>query len=161
MSDALAKAPDNVVRAILIALCSDSDINRKANAYLKKIASKTDSQVPTKSNTSGTNTRKRKATEEVHICVQCQQPFYKDENNAQACKFHNGDLEVDDEDDFWADHDENCHGEIDTEGMREEFPDGFAWDCCGKKGNTTGCVQGPHMATGASRGRYVDESGSE
>ncbi|XXG94490.1 hypothetical protein Hte_000747 [Hypoxylon texense] len=91
ISEALAKAPDNVVRAILIGLCStDDDINRQANAYLKKITSKTDSQSPNKSNASNTNARKRKATEEVHICVQCQQPFYENENNAQACKFHNG-----------------------------------------------------------------------
>ncbi|KAI1761370.1 hypothetical protein GGR53DRAFT_469369 [Hypoxylon sp. FL1150] len=161
MNDALVKAPENVVRAILIALCSDADINRKANGYLKKITSKTASEASKSSDATETNARKRKASVDVSICVQCQQPFYKDENNAQACKFHNGNLEVNDDDDFWADHDENVHGEIDTEWMREEFPDGFTWDCCGKSGDTTGCVLGQHAATGARKGRYVDKSESE
>ena len=55
---------------------------------------------------------------------------------------HPGELEVDYEGDFWADHDEDCHGTIDTNSMRREYPDGFIWDCCGKNGNSKGCKQG-------------------
>jgi hypothetical protein len=68
---------------------------------------------------------------------------------------------VDYESDFWADHDENCHGVIDTEEMREEFPDGFIWTCCNTHGgggvelesykgqpeeNLEGCKKGPHLS---------------
>lgn len=58
-----------------------------------------------------------------------------------------GDLEVDVYGDFWADHDEDCHGEIDTAEMREEFPDGFIWEgCCGQRGSAKGCEVSEHVA---------------
>lgn len=38
-----------------------------------------------------------------------------------------GEDEVDEEEDLWADHDEDCHGEIDKPWMRQEFPEGFRW----------------------------------
>lgn len=65
-----------------------------------------------------------------------------------------GDLEVDDENDFWADHDEDCHGEIDTKEMRVEFPDGFKWTCCQKLGYLKGCTKGPHNAVDGKRSKY-------
>lgn len=55
-------------------------------------------------------------------------------------------MDVDDEDDFWADHDENCHGEIDTEDMRKEYPEGFRWSCRQELGDKEGCHTGPHRA---------------
>jgi hypothetical protein len=57
-----------------------------------------------------------------------------------------GELEVDYDGDFWADHDERCHGTIDTDEMREEFPDGFTWNCCDNTGSEKGCVTGRHEA---------------
>jgi hypothetical protein len=42
------------------------------------------------------------------------------------------------EGDFWTDHDENCHGVIDTDDMREEYPEGFIWTCCEKSGDEEG-----------------------
>jgi hypothetical protein len=69
-------------------------------------------------------------------------------------------LEVDFDGDFWADHDEDCHGLIDTDEMRKEYPDGFIWDCCNTHGgggvelesykgqpeeNMEGCSKGPHL----------------
>ena len=38
---------------------------------------------------------------------------------------HPGDLEPDFEDDSWADHDEECHGTIDSNWCRREYPDGY------------------------------------
>jgi hypothetical protein len=55
-----------------------------------------------------------------------------------------GDLEVDWAGDSWADHDENCHGPIDTPEMREEFPDGFIWNCCDETGEAEGCKKARH-----------------
>jgi hypothetical protein len=57
-----------------------------------------------------------------------------------------GNLDVDDSEDFWADHDEDCHGEIDTPEMREEMPDGFRWSCCSNLGGSKGCTKGKHQA---------------
>jgi hypothetical protein len=59
--------------------------------------------------------------------------------------FYAGELEVDEEGDFWADHDERCHGTIDSAWARKEYPEGFMWDCCDRLGNEEGCESGPHM----------------
>jgi hypothetical protein len=68
-------------------------------------------------------------------------------------------LDVDWDGDFWADHDEDCHGTIDSEELREEYPDGYRWSCCnmlgggGKENDENvevdedkikGCQTGPH-----------------
>lgn len=52
--------------------------------------------------------------------------------------YHEGELEVDW--DYWADHDEDCHGTIDTKTNRREHPDGFRWNCCDEVGTyARGC----------------------
>ena len=55
-----------------------------------------------------------------------------------------GETEVDDEEDFWADHDERCHGTIDTAEMRKDYPEGFRWSCCDELGDQEGCQVTPH-----------------
>ncbi|KAK7756636.1 hypothetical protein SLS62_001473 [Diatrype stigma] len=67
-------------------------------------------------------------------------------------------LEVDDDNDFWADHDEDCHGTIDTDEMREEFPEGFFWNCCDKPGTAEGCTRGRHRAADDWRARLKADS---
>ena len=54
---------------------------------------------------------------------------------------HPGELEVDWESDVWADHDEDCHGEIDTETNQRDVPEGSVWSCCGEAGNAEGCEE--------------------
>jgi hypothetical protein len=48
------------------------------------------------------------------------------------------------EGDFWADHDENCHGTINSEWARKEYPEGFVWSCCEQNGDADGCESGVH-----------------
>lgn len=57
-----------------------------------------------------------------------------------------GELEVDYEAHVWADHDERCHGTIDSKEMREGNPEGFTWDCCNKPGDEAGCKLRKHEA---------------
>eukprot|EP00282_Hemiselmis_andersenii_P012079 CAMPEP_0114117398 /NCGR_PEP_ID=MMETSP0043_2-20121206/5012_1 /TAXON_ID=464988 /ORGANISM="Hemiselmis andersenii, Strain CCMP644" /LENGTH=184 /DNA_ID=CAMNT_0001209787 /DNA_START=31 /DNA_END=586 /DNA_ORIENTATION=+ len=59
---------------------------------------------------------------------------------------HDGELEVDD--DAWPDHDERCHGTIDSNSMRREFPENFIWSCCNTRGGET---------EGAGGGQDIDE----
>lgn len=66
----------------------------------------------------------------------------------------------DEEDDFWADHDEECHGPIDTEEMREQFPEGFTWDCCNQVGTAPGCTKGHHYAIEGKRMKTTTDGGS-
>ena len=44
----------------------------------------------------------------------------------------------------WADHVERIHGRIDTEENKKEFPKGFEWDCCQRRGDEVGCEVDVH-----------------
>jgi hypothetical protein len=50
------------------------------------------------------------------------------------------------ESDFWADHDENCHGPYDAFKDDSDFAEGFTWDCCDRPGDDEGCKSTKHKA---------------
>lgn len=197
----LSKAPDHIVRAILIALCEDGRQEKKALAYLNKLTAKAAVASAFRagggsggggagsSNTGTSNalgnghnaSLKRKAESNIQICARCKDPFYPEENVGKPCRYHPGTpkkpqprvlmgggrlltllmagwMEVDDEGDFWADHDERCHGTIDTAAMREQCPEGFFWDCCDKDGKAEGCTRGRHHAADDTRARLESDS---
>lgn len=68
------------------------------------------------------------------------------ENYKGFCVYHPNELECDRHADVWADHDEDCHGPIDTKENREDLPEGFRWGCCDGEGDADGCVEGRHLA---------------
>lgn len=49
------------------------------------------------------------------------------------------------EGDFWADHDENIGGIIDSRELQEEYPEGYIYECCGQQNQTPGCSIGRHV----------------
>ncbi|CAH0055969.1 unnamed protein product [Clonostachys solani] len=131
------RAPESVVKQLLLALCEDKDVEKIALARLNAM--------PKSSGASQGSGRKRKATDDLAICVQCESPFYKDDNRPKDCLYHPGESEVDWDSSAWVDHDENCHGEIDSDSMRKEHPEGFIWSCCDKTGEeSAGCTRGYH-----------------
>ena len=69
---------------------------------------------------------------------------------------HPGDLEVDY--DHWPDHDERCHGPIDTNSNRREYPSSFRWSCCEALGDEGGCEKGEGESL---VDRYPDSPDSE
>lgn len=56
-----------------------------------------------------------------------------------------GNLEADLEGDFWADHYELYHG-YPVDCLRDDYPEGFRYDCCDATTNEEGCEIGPHVA---------------
>ena len=60
-------------------------------------------------------------------------------NDSNYERYHPGYLDIDWDGDFWADWDEDCHGYIDTEERREEYPEGFIYSCCNQDGTSNGC----------------------
>ncbi|KAI0019717.1 hypothetical protein F4780DRAFT_780210 [Xylariomycetidae sp. FL0641] len=148
----IAQAPDATARAVLKALCHDLDIQKRALVYLDRIEA-TQKQVP---NDDPAN-RKRKAESEIHLCVQCENPFYEEDNHSKACEFHEGELECDPYSGEWADWDENCHGDLDTPYNREEYPNGFTWTCCEKRGSDSPCTRGRHQAEREQRPWFRDD----
>jgi hypothetical protein len=63
-----------------------------------------------------------------------------------------GELELYEDDDFWADWDEP-HGYRDTEYNRKEYPEGFLWSCCEEQGDAKGCRTDSHQPRAAKRSR--------
>ncbi|KAF5607006.1 uncharacterized protein FSUBG_5464 [Fusarium subglutinans] len=165
-------APEQHVRAILLALLDDRSVKARALNHYRAL----------KAADNPVTGLKRKAMNDLFVCVQCDQAFTHQDNTETSCRYHPGtltspdfsvcvfvamrlmtlgELIVDDTEDFWADHDEDCHGEIDTPEMREEMPDGFRWMCCDKLGGRKGCTKGKHQADPAKsrRGGNVPSGG--
>ena len=60
-----------------------------------------------------------------------------------VCDRVSGDLEADE--DAFVDWDENCHGPIDCDENREEYPENFTWSCCDLDGRSEGCEKAEHQ----------------
>lgn len=57
------------------------------------------------------------------------------------------------DDDMFVDHDEDCHGIIDSAEMREEFPESFVYTCCDQVGTSDGCHTGRHVEKASTHKR--------
>ncbi|KAK3897101.1 hypothetical protein C8A05DRAFT_39350 [Staphylotrichum tortipilum] len=154
--DALSRASDHTVRAILMALCADSRIYDKALSYLNQL----EPEAVTKAKdtkTSPSDAKKRKPSSGLSICVQCDAPFSED--TTELCRYHPGDMDPDEEGGFWDEHEEHW-GPIDTEENRRDMPEGFLWTCCDKVGTEPGCTSAPHQSNpdlSGKSGRYQSE----
>ncbi|KAH8879663.1 hypothetical protein GQ53DRAFT_755744 [Thozetella sp. PMI_491] len=148
----IASAPNELAHAILVALCDDAVTRRRALKYLDRLQLFAGFRGQESAAAAGA---KRKADEApLEICIRCHGPFVEAENTASACRFHEGDMEVIDE--LWPDHDERCHGPIQTRENMEECPEGFEWTCCGRPTTEPGCRKGWHKSATAKHPKYDD-----
>ncbi|KAJ4137397.1 hypothetical protein NW768_002984 [Fusarium equiseti] len=140
--DELLQAPQGQIRAVLRALCQDTQVRNTALDHLDslKILYNVESKFL------GPTATKRKAEDEVLICVQCDSAFFEKGNDKESCDYHWGECEPDWDSMYWADTDPRCHGPIDTKENRKSFPKGFIWTCCGKTYDELGCAWGMHEA---------------
>ncbi|KAI0430439.1 hypothetical protein F5Y09DRAFT_331017 [Xylaria sp. FL1042] len=155
----IANAPEDLVRAVLIALCQDHYTERKAMSHFSKLEKLRSDQrrregvnvgasVNEKSNDAdraeAKRPNKRRAISEIAICLNCNEPFSEDDNRPDACRHHPGEMEVNDE--AWEDCDD-WPSECDprnTEEDKEDNPEGYIWDCCEQSGDSAGCALGSH-----------------
>ncbi|GIZ49415.1 hypothetical protein CKM354_001244500 [Cercospora kikuchii] len=84
---------------------------------------------------------KRKAYE---ICKNCNAEYQVNDNRKGDCVYHDGNKEVNDDADTWADHDENVHGHPEDLMSDSTYEEGFIWDCCDETGSADGCVVSKH-----------------
>ncbi|KAI1752863.1 hypothetical protein F4782DRAFT_104050 [Xylaria castorea] len=168
----LTNAPEDIVRAVLIALCQDSKQEQKAIAYLRKLqrlkseqlrrdessatgsmGSRADTAIPHRSNgishddsiTGGQPNRKRAASD-IRICEECQEAFSVDDNPSDACQYHPGSLEMNDDSSVWDDWEDWRSGDRFSKETEEEYPEGFTLDCCNQRGDSDGCAWKSHSA---------------
>lgn len=57
-----------------------------------------------------------------------------------------GRKELDYDGDFWADHDDDCHGNPEDFIDAEDYAEGFIYSCCQKLGDAPGCQATTHKA---------------
>lgn len=103
-------------------------------------------------------------------CMNCEKEFDTLENTRKSCSYHPGMHNTTQElcsschpyypsskyqliicpaftipdEEFFVDHYENCHGIIDSAEMREEFPEGFIYECCDRNGEEEPCTTDWH-----------------
>jgi len=86
-------------------------------------------------------------------CANCGETYdVNSHDGEEECVFHPGDLEV--KEAKFPDWDEDCHGPMDSEHNREEYPENFSWTCCNGGGMAEGCVTGKH-SVGVNKRRRV------
>ncbi|KAE9377470.1 hypothetical protein N431DRAFT_434721 [Stipitochalara longipes BDJ] len=108
---------------------SDSDEERESRTKLKPIAAADDDMVP-----------------KYATCLNCKVNFDVTNNERGYCRWHTGEKEADWDGDFWADHDEDCHGRIDDLIDEPDVAEGFKWSCCQEFGDNEGCKSTRHKA---------------
>jgi len=99
------------------------------------------------------NGAKRPSTVRWETCEKCAEEFdIGEEREDGECVYHPGEMMPDYEEGF-VDWDEACHGPIDTEENRRQYPENFIWTCCDELGIASGCVRDEHAPARASRKR--------
>jgi hypothetical protein len=79
--DDLLNGPHNQIRAVLRALCQDTGTRSRTLSYLEDLQAIDEPS----------SSRKRKADDELCICVQCDEAFHKsDIADNTACRYHWG-----------------------------------------------------------------------
>ncbi|RHZ65982.1 uncharacterized protein CDV56_109054 [Aspergillus thermomutatus] len=88
------------------------------------------------------------------VCVQCEAEYDVTLNDRESCYYHPAPPEPDD--DAWAEHDEYMRGDVNTEEMRQEYPDKFYYPCCDREYGEEGCKVDWHEedTSGRKRRRY-------
>ncbi|TVY90598.1 hypothetical protein LAWI1_G003830 [Lachnellula willkommii] len=86
-------------------------------------------------------------------CENCYEEFDVTSNERGDCVWHEGEKEVCNDDDFWADHDDDCHGDPYSDDLMNDstYEDGYKWTCCDRLGGEDGCKQTKHKTAGQPR----------
>lgn len=80
--DIVESASGDELRAVVLALCKDTPVMLRVVDHIKKLR---DAQA----NASKTG-EKRKASDQVFICVRCGEAFSEEANHSKACTYHHG-----------------------------------------------------------------------
>jgi len=103
-------APDHVVRSVLVALCEKSAVKQRALEVFRKLtrpgiynmlsgvgeSNSGQSEIGSASASAsgsgsiGSSLGKRKATPLYQVCVQCDEPFFPEDNRERTCIYHPG-----------------------------------------------------------------------
>ncbi|KAJ5158582.1 uncharacterized protein N7500_008233 [Penicillium coprophilum] len=132
---AINDASDETLRVVLKSICAKNAEARK-EAEIQLLVMAPDSKENSASN--------KRLVARYASCVNCEKEFDVTTNTEKACRYHpkkneptGEDLYVDNWDEF----------DVDTDEMREEFPECFTFGCCdgNLRDNPHGCVTDFHQ----------------
>ena len=69
----------------------------------------------------------------------------------RGCTYHDGLLEINNDEGMWDEHDDEGSGHRDADSTRIEFPDMNRWTCCGLDGDGFPCQSGRHIRDTSKR----------
>ncbi|CAJ2504067.1 Uu.00g114610.m01.CDS01 [Anthostomella pinea] len=111
----------------------------------------------TEESVNGGSGPKKKADTGMEYCVQCDEPFYEDENHKKACCWHDGEMEHD------SNAEEDDENEYYDDGIpleRTPQPETSIWTCRNDRGDSAGCNKGYHKtASSKHNSRYAHREG--
>ncbi|XPS70107.1 hypothetical protein M3J09_002349 [Ascochyta lentis] len=159
LEEVIKTAHTERLRIVLLGICSRFEEARQfaSNELLVRPA------------TDGSNKRKSDDPDDIAAYrrfATCENPGchaeYDTTNNGPGeCRWHEGHLVYDPESDVWDDMEEATWGQHDTQDMREEYPEGFKWSCCGLQGDEEGCLVGPHAVRSNKKKKIQASSAGE
>lgn len=132
------------MHSVLVALCDDDRVQARALRYLAELQSYA-AQLAGSSTPPGADVdadahantpvrprrRKRPASEpdqlNMQLCIQCKHAFTPADNSSQACFYHDGELDIIEDHDFWADWGMSASRPRGTPDNQEDHPEAFAW----------------------------------
>ncbi|CAG7947167.1 unnamed protein product [Penicillium nalgiovense] len=133
---AINDASDKTLRAVLKSICAKHDQARKeAESQLLMTATDTDTEESSDNN--------KRQVPRYAFCINCEKEFDVMTNTEEICRYHPKPSEPTGEDLYVDNYDEF---EVDTDEMREDFPECFTFACCdgNLKDNPDGCVSDFH-----------------
>ncbi|KAJ5633928.1 hypothetical protein N7528_001770 [Penicillium herquei] len=157
---AIDTVPEKILREVFKSICTELPEARDQAAKQLLVENTTsendeesDSNIDSeKPSTSKTNASKPKmVVPRYAVCQNCEKDFETDKNSSTACRYHPRRSEPTDE--LYGDtYGEERYG-IDSEDMRQEYPDYFEFPCCGAtlEDNSHGCEVGLHVDASAQR----------
>ncbi|KXH57688.1 hypothetical protein CSAL01_13329 [Colletotrichum salicis] len=81
------------------------------------------------------------------VCANCKEKFDINRNAPDACRYHPGEFELDEDLEVWDTIDDiGEFYEMDSEESRADVPEGFRWSCCQRVGDVKGCREEQHVA---------------
>ncbi|EJT69656.1 hypothetical protein GGTG_12540 [Gaeumannomyces tritici R3-111a-1] len=157
LNEAIHTISADRLREFVRELCTTSETARKhfSDRLLVDLTTEDADNTPAEEGAS-TGQKRKHTRQRYEVCEQCNNEYDVETNGPTSCVWHDGETEPDDDGDFWADHDERCHGTIDSEWAREEYPEGFIWSCCDKIGvGAEGCQTGAHVPKSRKKARSL------
>lgn len=147
--EAINKVDIAILRSVLQSMCkSSAECHKEAAERLLLRVGTGDKRKADESPEGEANKKAKTVVSRFEKCVTCEEIFDITDNRNDSCRTHQGqsrralgkreasltqmtdNLEI--LEDFFVDDDEVMYGEIDpyTDWRRDDFPEGFMWQCC-------------------------------